>query len=159
MDDAGEEEDKDTRKNEEKKSGQTNYYVHCCWNVSTFSGGAFLPECFCSWFLCTVIETGFHIFLRLNIAQLWASVVLMQEDGERVDHQIDWLLHSPFPSSVGLLLSKSQHQPAQCHPVFNHGALVTAYKKMDVWVNNDEYELPNWSEVENSFQIVYFKKK
>lgn len=37
------------------------------------------------------IETGFHIFIWLNIAQLSASVVLMQEDGEREDHQLNWL--------------------------------------------------------------------
>ncbi len=35
------EEDKDKRKNEEEKRGQTNYYVHCSWNVSPFSGGVF----------------------------------------------------------------------------------------------------------------------
>lgn len=39
MEEAGEEEEKDKRKKEEEKSGQTNYYVHCCWNVSPFSGG------------------------------------------------------------------------------------------------------------------------
>lgn len=133
MEEAQEEEDKDHRKKEEEKSGQTNYYVHCRWNVSPFSGGGqnvFLPD-FCV-LQPTVIETGFHIFLWLNIAQLSASVVLMQEDGERADHQLDWLLHSPSPSFVGLLLSRSQCQPAQCHPVFNHGGLFAAKGK---WIN------------------------
>lgn len=40
MEEAGEEEDKDKRKKEEEKSGQTNYYVHCRWNMSPFSAGA-----------------------------------------------------------------------------------------------------------------------
>lgn len=40
MEEAGEEEeDKDKRKKGEEKSGQTNYYVQRCWNVSSFSWG------------------------------------------------------------------------------------------------------------------------
>lgn len=36
----------------------------------------------------TITETRFHIFSWLNIAQIAASIVLMQEDGERMDHQL-----------------------------------------------------------------------
>ena len=97
MEEASEEQDKDKRKREEEKSGQTNYYVHCCWNVSPFSeGGYFFQNVFIPDFCVlqpTTIETRFHIFSWLNIAQISASIVLMQEDGERMDHQLDWLLH------------------------------------------------------------------
>lgn len=56
--------------------------------MSPFTGGVFLPKMFFIPDFCvlqpTLIETGFDIFFWLNIAQLSAGVMLMQEDGERV---------------------------------------------------------------------------
>lgn len=94
-----------------------------------FLGGYFFQNVFIPDFCVlqpTVIETGFHIFLMAKycpaLSEHYADAGGWRE---RVDHQLDWLLHSPSSSFVGLPLSGSD-QPAQCHPVFNHGALVTA---------------------------------
>lgn len=63
-----------------------------------------------------LVDTWFHIFIWLNIAQDSASVMLMQKDVERVDHQLDWLQHFPSIFTLADCRKKLRTVPPSVEP-------------------------------------------
>lgn len=116
---------KTRRQREKEKSGRANYYVLCCWNVSQFSGrGCFFQNIFIPDFLCTSAYRHRNTVSYFLMAKYCPAFSQCCADAggcwERGPPAIGSSMFSPSVLVVLLVSGRSQHQPAQCHPVFNH---------------------------------------